>query len=312
MNDDPYKVLGLNRDASEDEIKKAYKKLALLWHPDRCSDPKAEEKFKEIANAYNKIKNGADDSMDDDIANIFAQFASMGGMGQMHGMMGQMHGMMGQMHGMGHGLPQGFSMNINGQNVQFGKPRGPDIITEIELTLEELYKGLTREIQFKVDRPTGRMIRSVRQLGQFMVQNDEPEMSSVTESTNITIPAGYDPEAGPIRLSECVKYNKNGILSDLVIVVKTKKHSKYTRTGQDLFIKLDITLKDALCSFEKDIDVLDGSTIKLNCQSIINPKTEKILPNSGMTNTGSMHITFNIIFPTELGHEQKEKLSEIL
>ncbi|OZJ05559.1 hypothetical protein BZG36_01718 [Bifiguratus adelaidae] len=138
LRKDYYKILEISKDASDSEIKKAYRKLALQNHPDKNpDDPKAEARFKEIGEAYAvlsdpqkkaRFDSGADlDGMGAaDMNDIFAQFFGGGGMGGMNGM-GGMHGMngMGGMGGMGGGFPGGGfpGSGFSGQSRR-GQPQG--------------------------------------------------------------------------------------------------------------------------------------------------------------------------------------------
>ena len=143
MSTEYYDILGIQKTASDTDIKKAYRKLAMKYHPDKNPDnPEAEEKFKELSEAYeilsDKEKRHVYDKFGKDAvqgnggpqvnpADIFNNiFGGMGGMPGMHGM-----------HGMG-GMPFGMRQNMRRQSA--------DIVTRVVITLEEVFTGTTKEI----------------------------------------------------------------------------------------------------------------------------------------------------------------------
>lgn len=255
---DPYEVLGVPKDANEETIKKAYKKLALQYHPDKNSDPEAVEKFKDISNAYEKITKGSPADVSDFFGSIFKNFV-----------------------------------------------RAEKIITSCELSLEEMYHGGVFEIEYVRKKETGNIIKTVTKLGPFNVENVVKETIDVKEKTKFLVPKHYKTEDGPIL--EKINMNTN-----LFVVVKEKKHEIYERINNDIVINVPITLKEALTGFEKVITHIDGTETLLECNSVVNPQTTKVLEGSGYTEEGNLIIKFNIIFPTSLTQEVKEQLKNIL
>jgi DnaJ family protein B protein 11 len=294
---DPYVVLGLHRDASEEEIKKRYKKLALQFHPDKNTDPSATEKFKEISQAYKNITSGNDNDLYTEFPDLSTLF---------------------KIFGIGIGGGGGIGGGINGNRGVIGeimtslfRAKGQSINVSLKLTLEEIFNGGTFDIKYKVNRM--QMKRTIKQVGNMTIEEIVPETTSTTEEmTKVNVYPCYDPESGPIILQNIISYHQNVSNGDLFVHIIQEEHPVFSRKHDDLIIKLNITLKEALTGFEKSIKHIDQTDIKICCKSIIEPESEKIIKGSGIKESGSLIIKFDITFPKELSDEQKEKIKEIL
>ena len=151
---DYYEVLGVNKNASEDEIKKAYRKLAIKYHPDKNPDDKdAEEKFKEAAEAYDVLHDPNKRKQYDQFG--FDGPAGMGGFGGFGGGasmdMDDIFSMFGDIFG-GHGGFSGFSGFGGGSRTrQHAQFRGSDLRLKVRLTLQEIATGITKKFKLKKD-----------------------------------------------------------------------------------------------------------------------------------------------------------------
>jgi DnaJ-class molecular chaperone len=309
-----YETLGLTETANQDEIKKAYRKLSLQYHPDRNNNsPESTLKFQNINAAYDII--GDEDKR------------------RTHDMQNKMP------FGKGSGIPSFFShttstptsgefdpsdilnfissnffntsvSNSNGQNVKFGgnmfnmenikqrltKPT-PIIKTET-ITLSKAFTGYNMPIE----------------ITRWIIENDIKREE--TETIYIPIPCGVD------NNEIIILREKGNVLSennkgDIKVFIKIHNDTDFTRNGLDLILDKKIKLKDALCGFVFDMNYLDGRTFKINNNvgNIITNNYNKVLPNMGMKredHVGNLIINFSVTFPEQLTIEQINALQEIL
>lgn len=321
-----YNILGVDNEASEQDIKKAYRKLSLQFHPDRNSDESATEKFKEINEAYETLG----DSSKKEEYDMGLRFGGGGGVGNPHhaffhnempdgfGDIGNLFNMMFMNAGVG-GHPGFPGMGTSFGNIHempgikiFHSSRGGNginIHTEmfrqipeqlninVEITLDQCYNGGAIEIQ--VER--------------FVISNHI--RTNEIEILPINIPPGIN-ENDQFIIKD--KGNAiNGSYSDLCIIFSVKSHPVFLKKDMDLIIKQNISLKDALCGGAFELIHLNGKTLNVNNsnRSIIKPNFKKTIPGLGMVKngiTGNLIIEFIIDFPDELSNEQIDALTKIL
>lgn len=324
-----YETLGISEKATEEEIKKAYRKLSLQYHPDRNNnDPKFVEKFQKIGEAYETLSDkqkrqeydmtqnnpffGQGSNFHtsfhhvnaDEIFNAFFGGLGGGGMGEPFGFMGGLGGF-GQGPGPGpgikiqafhNGVPVNIGMNRNSfmENIQKPTP----IIKNITIPLSQVLSGAN--LPLDVER--------------WIIENGNKVFEK--ETLYIPIPQGID-DNEIILLREKGNITNEHMKGDVKIFVKVENKTEFERKGLDLHYSKRISLKDALCGFTFDILYLNGKTYTLNNHSgsIIQPNYTKVIPNMGITregHTGNLIITFQIDFPERIDGEKIEKLKEIL
>lgn len=325
-----YDILGVTEDASDTDIKKAYRKLSLQYHPDRNPDESAKEKIQEINAAYEIL---GDDSKrkqyDMERQNPFGggnPFAghpfggnpfgggmppgmfSFGGPGFVH--MSSMNGAedMGDINnilnmvfgggpgGMGMGGPGIRIFHQNHQQIPI-KPR--PLEHEIHISLEHAYSGAN--LEFEYDR--------------VIIENG----SRTTEKTRCNLKIHQGVQDNEIIVVPDVGHRVNGQKGDIQVRIKIITHDRFTRIGDDLHINKTVTLKEALCGFVLEILHLNGKMLRLNHSSIasqvIKPKDSKTIPGFGIIregNTGNLVVTFDVSFPEKLTETQVETLSNLL
>lgn len=294
---DYYEVLGVDRSASADEIKKAYRKLAVKYHPDKNpGDKSAEEKFKEAAEAYAILS-------DPDKKARYDQFGHAGVEGagpDFSGGYDDINDILKEFFGRGFGGFGGFGGGRGQQQPRVH--RGRDIRVRVKLTLEEIARGVIKDINIEKNVPcsecggrgaknsadikscpacngTGQVQRVVNTfLGQTVTystcQQCGGEGKIITnpcrscggtglvrkkETVKVTIPAGV--EAGMQLTKEGAGHaaKNNGINGDLLIVIEEQEHPDFQREGNNLFHTHVISLPDAILGGEVEVPCLDGT-----------------------------------------------------
>ncbi len=336
---DYYEVLGVNRDASEDEIKKAYRKLAMQHHPDRNPDSAtAEEKFKEAKEAYEVLS-------DQDKRAAYDRFGHQA-----------MEGMAGGAGGAGFGDAFGdiFSEIFGGGRARSSVYRGADLRYNLEISLEEAARGSETKIRIPtletcepchgtgakpgtepMTCPTCQGQGQVRiQQGFFSLQQTCPRCAGAgkivrdpcstcsgagrikkQKTLSVKIPAGVD-EGDRIRLTGEGEAGVNGgPPGDLYVVVRLRPHAVFQREENDLHCEMPISFTTAALGGEIEIPTLDGSAkIKIPAET----QSGKVFRLRGKGIKGVRTNTFGDLMchvlvetPVNLTPRQKELLLEL-
>ena len=349
MGRDYYDILGVDRSASEDDIKKSYKKLAMKHHPDR--NPKnreeAEKKFKEISHAYNVLTDSRKKTMYDQFGEEGLQGA--GGMPPNFNPFSMFEDMFGNSGDM----PGGFHFNMNGMNGMNGmhnmnkQNQTNQEIKKIKVSLKDLYKG--KKMNFNITRTVlnpekkhlikpcshcnGSGIEvKVHQLGRIIQQRQTkcshcngsgkkiPKgcLENVKEKIQINIEKGMC-NGEQIILKNKGNFNINTMTNnDLVFVIIEEEHPNFKRIDNNIMFGLDINLIDALTGFSFIFKHLDDSEILISSDTIIQNEEIKVIKNKGLPYNnnedvfGDLIIKFNVIFPEKINMEQHDLLKSIL
>lgn len=317
MSDEFYKILGVPKTASDQEIKKAYRKLSLQYHPDRNQSTDAEEKIRKINEAYeilgdeNKRREydreplshgfpfpGGNDPNMGDINNIFNVLFGGGGIHGMHHP-GMMHPGM----GMGQGMPEirVFHGGMHGGQRIYRQPiqKPQPIQLIIAVTMEQTYQGCTMPIE--VSRWT--------MIGDVKIQEEE--------TLYITIPQGTDDNEILVLQDKGNSVNES-CKGDVRISIQLQNTTPFRRQGLDLIYKKTVSIKEALCGFSFEITHLNGKILSLNNKTsptIVRPNYKKSIPNLGMIRdnvSGNLIIEFDVEFPESLTTAQIQALDGIL
>ena len=276
--DECYEILGIKSGATEEEIKKAYRRKSLTHHPDRNNNSsESTELFKKINEAYEIISQKKAGQVDN---NIFGDGAM-----NIDTFMKMFTDM---------GSHTSFAQHIN---KQMQKPM-PIIIT-VEITLEQVYSGCMVPIEIK---------RKIKQNN-----NTREEI----ETLYVNIPKGIDTNEIIIfrEKGHAIDDMPSG---DIKVFVKVKEHELFKRSGLDLIFTHDISLKEALCGVDFEFVHLSGKLYKINNsngQNVIHPNYRKIVTGLGLqreNHTGNMLIEFNILFPDKLTIEQINTIKKIM
>lgn len=296
MKEDYYQVLGVSRTASESEIKSAYRRAAMKCHPDRCpGDKDAEERFKKVNEAFSVLSDPQKKQMYDQYghdglngAGGFGGFDASG-----FGDMGDIFGsVFGSMFGGGFGRP--------------GKPRpqrGEDLKSDVELTLEQAYEGLEKEITYtRVDRCSvcggtgaeeGSSVKTcpscngrgtvVTRQGFFSMSRTCPDCGGkgtvierpckkcrgtgeerVKEKITVKIPSG-------VRTGVTLRVSNGGDIGvhgggygDLYVEIHVKEHKIFRREGDDLALDAHITYPQAVLGGSVKVPTIEGKEVEVN------------------------------------------------
>jgi molecular chaperone DnaJ len=349
-NQDYYDVLGVGRNAGDDEIKAAFRKLARQYHPDVNKDDGAEEKFKEINEAYGVLSDAEKRARYDRFGK-----AGLGGMG------GGFHDYTVDFNDIFEDLFSGFGFST-GRRSRRSPRRGRDLQMQVSLTFEEAVFGVEKEIEFQRDETCSRCngngaepgtspikcstcngqgeVRQVRQtfLGQMVQTAVCPACEGRGETISspcttcrggglerkrvkkkVQIPAGVD-HGTQIRLNgEGGPGVFGGPNGSLFLVLDVKPHQFFKRRDNDILLNLDINVPQAVLGAEIDVPTLDGDE-KLKIPAGTQPGKVFTMKGKGVPylrrkDRGNQLVIVNVAIPAKLTKEQRElfeKLAESL
>ncbi len=298
---DYYKVLGVNKNASQDEIKKAFRKLAVKYHPDKNKDNKAaEDKFKAINEAHEVLSDPEKRKKYDQLGENWRQYENMGGRpgGTRHGggrtgpfsFDGDFGDMFGQGGGSGFSdfFEQFFGRGASGGQQRGGRStnfNGQDYQTEMEITLEEAFHGTHRLIEV------------------------EDERLRIT-----TKPGAYDDQL--LRIKGKGGKGGRGHRGDLYVRVHISPHPRYTRKGDDLHTTHTIDLYTAILGGSTIVDTLSGQVKVKIAPGTQSGRTIRIknkgMPVYGETNIfGDLYVQLQVHIPERLTDRQRELFEQL-
>jgi molecular chaperone DnaJ len=346
---DYYEVLGLPKGSSEDDIKKAYRKLAMKYHPDRNPDDKAsEDKFKEASEAYEVLadaqKRAAYDRMGHAAFDGQSGGGGFGGGGNGGGSFQDIFGNFADM----------FNRQGGGGQQQQRQRRGSDLRYVMSLTLEEAVKGVKKTITFTApasceacdgkgaknpsDVQTCMTCHGVGQVrmqqGFFSVQQTCPTchgrgkmvknpcnvchgvgVAERERTLEVSIPAGVD-NGDRVRLTGEGEAGSLGVPNgDLYVEIAVREHAVFQRDGADLYMDVPISFTDAALGKEVEIPTLDG---RVNLKVPEGTQTGRLFRLRGKgvkpvrtTMVGDLLCRVVVETPTNLNSRQKELLREL-
>jgi molecular chaperone DnaJ len=331
---DYYEILGITKEASEADIKKAYRKKAVEHHPDKGGD---ENLFKEVAEAYEVLSD----------PNKKQTYDTYGHEGPRQGF----------------GSSRGFDpfemfkqhFARSGSFNPFGQKRGQDLNLTIKLTLEEIFNGVNKRFKYRRNKScdtcngaggTGRktcqtcqgagMIAEIinTPFGQirntatcptcegigFVVETacntcNSSGVISIEDTIDVTIPHGIS-DGMQMVLESKGQAIKNGIPGNLIINIMELPHDKFVRQGNDLKINVDLTYPQLILGDKVDIPTIEGTKIRITVPEYTKVGTNLKIPNKGLKqiNTqfrGDMIVIINLNIPSKVSDEEKTLIEEL-
>lgn len=344
-----YDILGVSPSCSEDELKKAYRKLALKYHPDK--NPAEGERFKQISQAYEVLSNPEKRQIYDHGGETAIKQGHSGG-------------------GMDSSPMDLFEMFFGGGGRQRerGPRKGKDIVYQMSATLEELYNGATRKLAISrkvvCDKCEGRGTKSpstgpnkcqgcrgsgtkirVEQIGPSIVQRMEAKCNDCLGQGEV-IPAkdrckncegkkiAREKKIIEVHIDkgmedgQRITFSGEGDMepgldmpSDIIVVLDEKQHDTFKRCQKnDLLATLDLNLTEALCGFTRAIKTLDDRTLILRTHpgEVIKHGSFKLIPSEGMPihrnpfDKGNLLVQISVNFPDTLDAETAQMLEKFL
>jgi molecular chaperone DnaJ len=344
MKEDYYEILGVSKNASASDIKKAYRKKAIQYHPDKNpGDKTAEANFKKAAEAYEVLSDPNKKSKYDQFGH--SAFDGAGGFGSGGMNMDDIFSQFGDIFGSAFG--SSFGGFGGGQRVS----KGSNLRIRVKLTLEEIINGVDKKIKVKrkilspdskfstcstcngsgqVSRITNTILGRMQSTsvcptcngaGQSILSRgsgtDSNGMLNSEETVSIKIPAGVE-EGMQLKVSgkgnESI--NPNGVAGDLLVLIEETQSENFTRDGKHLHYDLYISIPEATLGVSKDIHLIDGKVrIKLD-PGIQSGKTLRLrnkgIPDLNGYSRGDLLVHVNIWTPKTLSKKQKDFFKEML
>ncbi|XP_031720517.1 dnaJ homolog subfamily B member 1b [Anarrhichthys ocellatus] len=348
MGKDYYDILGIAKGASEDDVKKAYRKQALRFHPDKNKSPGAEDKFKEIAEAYDVLS-------DPDKKDIYDRYGEEGLKGG---------GPPGGGGGSGGGGPGNFSYSFQGDPhvifSEFFGGRNP---------FEQFFGGRNggMDEDMETDDPFARFGMAGGGMGGFprsfgsgmggmgphssVVK--KPQDPPVVHDLNVTLEEvlsgclkkmkvsrkRLEPDGRTIRIEHKIlevqikkgwkegtkiTFPKEGdetptnIPADVVFVLKDKTHLKFKRDGSNIVYTATISLRDALCGCTINVPTLDGRSVTVSTTDIVQPGMKRRINGEGLPHPkrpdrrGDLLVEYEVKFPERLSQSARDTIARVL
>ncbi len=348
---DYYEVLGINKDASEADIKKAYRQMAKKYHPDlNPGDKQAEEKFKEVGEAYEVLSDSEKRARYDQFghAGVDPNYGA-GGAGGYNVDFGDIGDIFSSFFGGGFG---GSRSNSNAAH------RGADIRQTVMLSFEEAAKGCRKEVSYKriescsdcggtgaragtspktcpdcngsgyvrVNQrtPFGVMqsqhtCEKCRGTGKI-IENKCPKCSGVgkvrvNNKRTVEFPAGVD-EGQQVRVSGAGSQGSNGgPAGDLFVEVNIRPHPIFERNGYDVHMEQPITFGQAAMGAEIEVPTLDGN-VKIKVPAGTQPGDTNRMQGKGIQrlnsrSKGDQYVHFTVAVPKNLTEEQRDLITQL-
>src|ERR1043166_3728122 len=348
---DYYEVLGVSRGASETEIKSAYRKLAVRYHPDKNpGDHEAEERFKEAAEAYSVLSDAEQRARYDHFGHAGVSSSAGGAAGWGAQGFGGIEDILGDLFGFG----DVFGGRAGAGARRSAAQRGADLRYDLEMTLEEAAAGMTAQLRIPrletcedckgSGAAPGTQPESCQQCGgagQVRYQQGFFSVARTCGSCRGTgkgirnpcekcrgagrverekqvegrDPAGVEPGSRLRLAGEGESGTQGGPAGDLYVVIHVKEHELFERQGNNLYASIPVTFAQAALGAEVNVQTLDGQQ---NLKVPAGTQTGTVfrikghgMPALGGRGRGDLYVSVTVVTPTTLTREQRKLLEQL-
>lgn len=313
MGVDYYNILKVSRSATEEDLKKSYKRLAMKWHPDknRVNNKEAEAKFKQISEAYDVLSDpqkrqiydhyGEEGLKATDFTTPSYKTAAGNSDSRFRYNPRDAEDIFAEFFDGSSGKTRVFYKNGGeaGRNNQ-ATAKPPPIETKLLCSLKELFEGARKKM--KISR---------------VVPDEFGKPKTVEEILKIDIKPGWK-KGTKITFPEKGNQEPGVTAADLIFVVDEMPHAVFKRDGNDLVVNQKISLLDALTGHTFHLTTLDGRTLTIPVTDMVKPGRQLVIQSEGMpvskdpTKRGNLILKFDVVFPSSLTSEQKSDLKRVL
>ncbi|XP_026158301.1 dnaJ homolog subfamily B member 1b [Mastacembelus armatus] len=342
MGKDYYDILGIKKGASEDDIKKAYRKQALRYHPDKNKSPGAEDKFKEIAEAYDVLsdpkkkdiydrygeeglKGGGPTagggpgnfsySFQGDPHAIFAEF--FGGRNPFEQFFGGRNGGMDEdmdtddpfaRFGMGGGgmggFPRSFSSGMGGMG------------GHTSVVKKQQDPPLVHDLRVTLEEVLTGCTKKMK-ISRKRLNPDGRTTRTEDKILEVQIKKGWK-EGTKITFPKDGDETPTNIAADVVFVLKDKPHTLFKRDGSDIIYTAKVSLRDALCGSTINAPTLEGKTVTVSSTDIVHPGMKRRISGEGLPypkrpdRRGDLIVEYEVKFPEKLSQNARDTIAQVL
>lgn len=349
MNKDLYEILGVSRSASQDEIKKAFRKLSLKYHPDRQANKsdkekkEAEEKFKEIAYAYSILSDEQKKHQYDTYGTV--DDSGMGGFNDFD--MGSFFS-----HFMNDSDIFGNFFGGNNRRQQYREQKGENVGLNIPVTIDEIMNGINRTIEYEINarcdkchgtggegietcshcHGTG-MITETQRFGFSVMQSSHPCQYCGGTGKTIKNKCSKCNGTGFVRKKEKITLNQKTIImgqqfsypgkgseaksasnknGDLIIqFTYTYDSSKYAVNGYDIYENLKVPYYDCILGNKLEVTLPNKEKVTIKIPEYSDNGTTIKLPNKGVGRRGNYIFVISVKMPTYIKSEERKQLENL-